>query len=253
MNNINAFIPDANLIQNIQDMPLVEIVQLILVVSTSILALLSGLDASLVVAIGDSGIMIAELMQIEFMPDLFDINDEDLPAGYFNWHEGIYGPDDWHITPDTVEIRDTLLDAPGPIDNLATVIEQHYNNLIERFNNFSSFIETAIGEFRFRSPMLNIEDSSYIRQLLNPMEIINDRVREISSTLNNMMRRIEINSSFWFNHPALHASFERAHSNSGLLLNALSNLYQSSVTGIDFLNNLLNDLDSRHIDRERNL
>ena len=158
-----------------------------------------------------------------------------------------------YVAPDTVEIRDTLRDIPGPIDNIATVIKRHYDHLIEVFNHFRSVIETAIGEFRFRSPMLNIEDYGSIREMYDRLLNIHERIREIGRILNPMWQLIQIDSLFWRNHPALHASFERVYSNSGLLLNATDELYRSTTNGINFLYNLLNDLYSRHNDRERNL
>lgn len=93
-----------------------------------------------------------------------------------------------------MEIRDTLRDIPGPIDNIAIVIERHYDHLIEIFNHFRSLIEIAIEEFRFRSPMLNIEDYDSIRELYNRLLNINERIREIGRTLNPMRERIVINS-----------------------------------------------------------
>lgn len=71
------------------------------------------------------------------------------------------------------------------------------------------------------------------------------RIRVISRTLNPMMERIEVDSELWRYHSGLRQSFERVHSNSGLLLNALSNLFQVSNNGINYLNDLLTGMDSR--------
>lgn len=237
----------------IQDMPLPDIVHFLIFVSASLLIVLDLVSENLDVAVTDSGITTAQIAPVDFMPDIFDTNDEDLPVEYLDWEAQRYGQDDLYVAPDTVEIRDTLRDTPGPIDNLATVIERQYHHIIEIFNHFRSVIETAIGEFRFRSPMLNIEDFDSIRAISDRLLNINERIREIGRILNPMSSLIEIGSRFWVNHPALHASFERVHSNSGLLLNATGELFRSVTHGIDFLSNLINELHSRHNDKERNL
>lgn len=68
----------------IQDLPLPEIVQFLIYASASILIVLDLLSDLIDVAVTDSGITTAQNAPVEFMPDIFDTNDEDLPVEYLD-------------------------------------------------------------------------------------------------------------------------------------------------------------------------
>ena len=229
----------------LQDLPLATIGTVIVTVSAATLYVMIELYSQLAMDIADSGIMDAEPVRVDnLIPDIFDMEDADIPPEFAEWDQETYGRDDFHSIPDLEpEIRDTLPSTPGPIENLATLIENHSNILTHRFDNLRSYLDTAMDEFRFRSPTLNVNDLGYIRQLHNTLLDINDNIRGISRTLYPLMDRTEIWSLYWCNHPELRPGFERIHSSSGVLVEAASNLFQSSQRCIDFLRNLINDLE----------
>lgn len=235
----------------LQDLPLASIGAAVVAVSTVTLFILLEVLSNMGTGIGEAGIMDAEIVRVEdLFPDIFEMEDVDIPPEFLEWLEATYGPNDFLSVPESEpEIRDTLPSIPDPINNLATAMENHSNILTHRLDIFRSYLDTAMNEFRFRSPTLTVEDLGYIRGLHNTLLDINDNIRAISRTLYPLMERTEVGSLFWHNHSELHSGFERIHSSSRLIVEAASNSFQSSQRCINFLRNLINDLESRNNDR----
>jgi len=226
----------------LQNLPLGHIAGLIIVLTGGAFFLTCAFLGDLDSALDLSEIMTAQLIEVGHMIlDIFDMDDADIPEAIREWDRQRYGTDDWHEVPDTRQIIDTLPHASAPIDNLATVIESYSNSLIPRFDNMAANLEAAMEEFRFRSPTLNLEDRGYIRQLWNNLENINENLRVTGRTLHPLMDRTDVGSVFWNNHAPLRPSFERIHSQSDLLMQAVNRFFPVSVRTINFLRGLLND------------
>jgi len=225
----------------LQNLPLVDIAGLILVLTGSAYFLSCLFLGDINSALDFSEIMTAQTVEVgDMILDIFDKDDADIPQAIREWDHQRYGTDDWHQVPDTRQLIDTLPHASAPIDNLATVIESYSNRLIPRFDNMAANLEAAMEEFRFRSPTLNLEDRGYIRQLWNNLENINENLRVTGRTLHPLMDRTDVGSVFWNNHAPLRPSFERIHSQSDLLMQAVNRFFPVSVRAINFLRGLLN-------------
>lgn len=199
----------------------------------------------------EAGLDSAQIINIDSMiTDIYDTPDELISPEVREWENRTYGENDIHLVPDTVPQRiDTLSDIPGPMENLAAIIGNYSAYLAPIFNNLASYIDTAIEEFRFRSPSLNLEDYEYITSMLSAMNDLFVRLQEMGRILRPLMEWTNISSVFWQNHPALHASFEIIYNSSELLWDSTNNLAGSSRRIISLLNNIQSELNSRRTER----